>query len=161
MNSTFASNVPLRRSIRPTDLHKQAPSLLFGAYMKAIIVDDSRTDSYIAAQVARTYFDEVEVYGTPLELHTALAKQQLPDLILMDLHIGALHNGISELDTIRKQNNEASVIPIIMVTASTNVVQHNFAMEIGASAVIAKPLTKEKLAPLLSYLIPQIVVEGK
>lgn len=129
--------------------------------MKAIILDDSRTDAHLAAQVAKVFFDEVEVCGTPMEFKAALNSKQLPELILMDIHIGDLHNGIAEVDTIRRESNEASIIPIIVVTASTNAALHKLATDCGASGVIVKPISKEKLAPLLAMLVPQIVVEGK
>ncbi|WP_178129918.1 response regulator [Pseudomonas sp. MWU12-2323] len=129
--------------------------------MKVIILDDSRTDSYLASQVAQVYFDEVRVYGAPLELHTALATQRLPELILMDVHLGDLHNGIGELDSIRRKANEASIIPIIIVTASTDQALHSFALSCGASAVIVKPISREKLMPWLTRLLPQIDIEGK
>jgi CheY-like chemotaxis protein len=129
--------------------------------MKVMILDDSRTDSYLAAQVAKVYFDEVEVYGTPYELRIALSSKPLPHLAMFDIHIGDLHNGIGELDSIRRMNTEASKIPIIIVTASTDTALHAFAMECGASAVLVKPISKEKLAPLLAQLIPLIDVEGR
>lgn len=129
--------------------------------MKVMILEDSRTDSYLASQVAQVYFDEVEVYGAPLEFHTALASQRLPELILMDVSLGDLHNGIGELDSIRRRATEASIIPIIIVTSSTDPTLHNFAIDCGASAVLVKPISKEKLAPWLTLLVPHIEVEGK
>jgi CheY-like chemotaxis protein len=128
--------------------------------MKALILDDSRTDSYLATQVAKKYFNEVEVYGMPGEFQAALKKGPLPDLIFMDVHIGDLHNGISELETIKEQYTAASIIPIIVVTASTDESLHKFALSRGADAVIIKPISDAKLAPILRDLIPQLVVEG-
>lgn len=135
---------------------EQAICLLSGELMKVIILDDSRTDSYLAIQVAKNYFDEVEVYGTPSEFHASLKREPHPDLMLMDVHIGDLHNGIGELANIKEQYNSASFIPIIIVTASTDSALHELAMSNGADAVIVKPINKEKLEPILRDLLPQI-----
>lgn len=125
--------------------------------MKATILDDSRTDSFLASQVAKKYFSEVVVQGTPGEFHAGLRVEPLPDLILMDVHIGDLHNGISELATVREQYTAASLIPIVVVTASTDAALHAFARTQGANAVIVKPITVEKLESVLCELLPELV----
>lgn len=116
--------------------------------MKVLILDDSRTDAYLASKVAKEFFSDVVAVGTPGEFKNALG-MGLPDLILMDIHIGDLHNGISEIDEIRRRDNEASILPIFVVTASTDAKLHAFAMENGATAVLVKPLTPEALEPHL------------
>jgi CheY-like chemotaxis protein len=124
--------------------------------MKAFVVDDSRTDAYLASKVAKKYFSEVLTFGTPGEFKTALRAGDEPDLILMDIHIGDLHNGISEVANIKEEYTSASLIPIIIITASTDEALHKFAMSNGAEAVIVKPISEEKLEPLLRALLPQI-----
>lgn len=125
--------------------------------MKVTILDDSRTDSFLASQVAKNYFPEVEVHGTPGEFHAGLRVEPLPDLILMDVHIGDLHNGIGELATVREQYTAASLIPIVVVTASTDAALHAFARTQGANAVIVKPITVQKLESVLCELLPELV----
>jgi len=127
--------------------------------MKVIILDDSRTDSYLASKVAMPYFSEIEVYGMPGEFHSALKKEPLADMILMDVHIGNLHNGIGELASIKEQYTAASLIPVVVVTASTDVALHDFARRNGAVEVIVKPITDEKLKPILLELFPELVAE--
>lgn len=127
--------------------------------MKVIILDDSRTDSYLATQVAKPYFSEIEVYGMPGEFHSALKKEPLADLILMDVHIGDLHNGVSELASIKEQYTAASLIPIVVVTASTDAALHAFARRSGADEVIVKPITDDKLKPVLRALLPELIAE--
>lgn len=116
--------------------------------MKVLILDDSRTDAYLATQVAKEFFDEVRAVGTPQEFQAALASG-VPDLILMDIHIGDLHNGIAEIDQVRRQDSEASIVPMFIVTASKDEKLHAFALESGATAVITKPITADALEPLL------------
>ncbi|MFL1449408.1 response regulator [Pseudomonas tritici] len=127
--------------------------------MKALILDDSRTDTYLAIQVATQFFDAVEAYGTPAELHAALKQEPLPELILLDVHVGDLHNGINELDTIKSAYVAASLIPIIVVTASTDESLHSFALSCGAEAVIVKPISVEKLESVLRLSLPEVVLE--
>lgn len=128
--------------------------------MKITILDDSRTDAYLATQVAKNYFNDVEVHGTPGEFHAALKIEPQPDLILMDIHIGDLHNGISELASLKEQYTSASSIPVIVVTASTDSALHAFAESNGADAVIVKPISIEKLDPILQRLLPHAIPEG-
>lgn len=128
--------------------------------MKVTILDDSRTDSFLATQVAQRFFPEVVVHGTPGEFHSGLRIEPLPDLILMDIHIGDLHNGIGELATVREQYTAASLIPIVVVTASTDAALHSFARAQGASAVIIKPITVEKLEFVLADLLPECMAAG-
>lgn len=125
--------------------------------MKVLILDDSRTDAYLATQVASQFFDTVEAYGTPAELHAALKREPLPDLLLFDVHVGDLHNGINELDTIKAPYDAASVVPVFVVTASTDEALHDFAIRSGADAVIVKPITSEKLEALLRTFVPKAV----
>lgn len=116
--------------------------------MKVLILDDSRTDAYLASQIAKVFFDSVRVVGTPQDFYRALAAET-PDLILMDIHIGDLHNGVAEIDSVRRQRTPASIVPMFVVTASTDQKLHALAMECGATAVLAKPLSADALEPLL------------
>lgn len=133
---------------------QQASACFLVPIMKVSILDDSRTDSYLASKVAQQFFDVVEVHGLPGDFRAALRKEPLPDLILMDVHIGDLHNGIAELATIKDQYNEASLIPIVVVTASADEAMHAFAQSQGAHAVIVKPITVEKLQAVIADLLP-------
>jgi CheY-like chemotaxis protein len=129
--------------------------------MKAMILDDSKTDSYLASQVASSFFDDVQVFGTPYEFRVALASNPLPHICFLDIHIGDLHSGIGELDLIRSAATEVSNIPVIIVTASTDPALHKFAIECGANAVIVKPITKDKMAPWVQLLVPEYESEGQ
>lgn len=127
--------------------------------MKVTILDDSRTDSYLAGKVAGRFFSDVVICGTPHEFRESM-KGSLPELILLDVHIGDMHNGINILDEIRTSHSEASIVPIVVLTSSNDERIHKHAMECGASHVLTKPLTEEKLAPLLQRLIPGFPVAG-
>nr|WP_192963308.1 response regulator [Pseudomonas fluorescens]CEK42110.1 hypothetical protein PQBR57_0157 [Pseudomonas fluorescens SBW25] len=128
--------------------------------MKITILDDSRTDAYVATQVAKTFFEVVEVHGTPGEFHASLKIDPHPDLILIDVHIGDLHNGISELANLKERYTAASSIPVIVVTASTDESLHAFAVSNGADAVIVKPISVDKLLPILKLVLPHVITEG-
>lgn len=120
---------------------------------RVVILDDSRTDAYVASKVASTFFQEVVKCGTPHEFYESISNQ-LPDLILLDVHIGDLHNGINILDDLRRSKSEVSIIPIVVITSSKDERMHKQAINAGASKVLIKPLTEEKLAPLLNTLLP-------
>lgn len=120
---------------------------------KCLILDDSRTDAYLAEKVAKEFFDDVTVCGTHSGFRTALANG-MPDLIFMDIHLGDLRDGITIVDECRKDDSDVSIVPIVVVTASSDSSLHEKAINCGASAVITKPLSAEKVRPLLPKLIP-------
>ena len=121
--------------------------------LSALILDDSRTDAYVAQCVAEQFFDNVTVCGTPHDFKLA-ALSNIPDVIFMDVHIGDLHNGVAIVDEIRRESSELSIVPIVVVTSSKDESVHNLAMECRASGIIVKPLTRERLLPLLPQLLP-------
>lgn len=128
--------------------------------MKVIILDDSRTDAYLATQVAKKYFSVVEVVGTPGEFRAALRAEPKTNFCIVDIHLGDLHSGISEMASMRELNTSFSSIPVVVVTASTDASLHAFALSNGADAVIVKPISAEKLEPILRALIPGAISVG-
>ena len=79
-------------------------------------------------------------------------KDLQPDLVLMDLTMPIL-NGILATEIIRNLG-EVNEIPIIALTAYNDLYQKK-AIEAGCNEVIEKPLSLDKLQPLLNqYLHP-------
>ena len=77
-------------------------------------------------------------------------KDQHPDLVLMDLMMPIL-DGIIATEIIRTLE-EANEIPIIALTAYNDLYQRK-ALEVGCNEVIEKPLSLEKLQPLLTQYL--------
>lgn len=84
----------------------------------------SRVFTYMDAQVA---LDDMHIIG--------------PDLILLDIFLGH-HNGLEILDSLRKQGYN---MPVIMMTAFSDIKMAVRAMKLGAEDFIVKPLDLEQL----------------
>jgi twitching motility two-component system response regulator PilH len=81
-----------------------------------------------------------------------VAKQQLPDLILMDVVMPNL-NGFQATRTISK-NPDTSHIPIVLVTTKDQETDRVWGMRQGAKAYVTKPIKEDELAKTLQELLP-------
>ncbi|GAA0241757.1 twitching motility response regulator PilH [Rhodanobacter caeni] len=80
-----------------------------------------------------------------------VAKQQLPDLILMDVVMPNL-NGFQATRTISK-NPDTSHIPIVLVTTKDQETDRVWGMRQGAKAYVTKPIKEDELARTLQDLL--------
>ncbi|KQX99770.1 two-component system response regulator [Rhodanobacter sp. Root480] len=80
-----------------------------------------------------------------------VAKQQLPDLILMDVVMPNL-NGFQATRTISK-NPGTSHIPIVLVTTKDQETDRVWGMRQGAKAYVTKPIKEDELAKTLQELL--------
>lgn len=78
------------------------------------------------------------------------AKQQCPDLILMDISLPVV-DGLTATRTIRKCSNQAQM-PIIAVTAFGKN-YYDKAIEAGCNDLIDKPVDFDLLEPILSHYL--------
>jgi len=81
-----------------------------------------------------------------------VAKQQLPDLILMDVVMPNL-NGFQATRTISKNPGTAH-IPIVLVTTKDQETDRVWGMRQGAKAYVTKPIKEDELARTLQELLP-------
>jgi twitching motility two-component system response regulator PilH len=81
-----------------------------------------------------------------------VAKQQRPDLILMDVVMPNL-NGFQATRTISK-NPETAHIPIILVTTKDQETDKVWGMRQGARAYVTKPIREEDLVNALNEFLP-------
>jgi twitching motility two-component system response regulator PilH len=81
-----------------------------------------------------------------------VAKQELPDLILMDVVMPNL-NGFQATRTISK-NPETAHIPIILVTTKDQETDKVWGMRQGAKAYVTKPIKEEDLIKTVNEFLP-------
>ena len=81
-----------------------------------------------------------------------VAKQELPDLILMDVVMPNL-NGFQATRTISK-NPETAHIPIILVTTKDQETDKVWGMRQGAKAYVTKPIKEDDLVKTLNEFLP-------
>jgi len=80
------------------------------------------------------------------------AKQEMPDLILMDVVMPNL-NGFQATRTISK-NADTAHIPIILVTTKDQETDKVWGMRQGAKAYVTKPIKEEELVKALQEFLP-------
>ncbi len=108
-------------------------------YTIVVIEDDPLVNSTLA-DILSSKFSRVETYTDPQkaqdELHTIGA-----DLILLDIFLGHA-NGLDILEQLRKQGYQ---MPVIIMTAFSDIKMAVRAMKLGAEDFITKPIDLEQL----------------
>jgi CheY-like chemotaxis protein len=96
--------------------------------------------------------EEYEVIGATDGLQgIALAKSQLPDLILMDIELPGM-SGIDAFKQIRK-SRETQHIPVLALTASAMVADREAILSHGFDAFIAKPIMNDSFHKILKEVL--------
>jgi DNA-binding response OmpR family regulator len=80
-----------------------------------------------------------------------VAEQEQPDLILMDVMM-PLMNGYDACKRI-KENPKTTHIPVVMVSAKSQVAEQTQGIESGASGYIVKPFTPKELVAQVTELL--------
>lgn len=109
---------------------------------KILIVDDSPTEIHVMTQILEGAGHQI-ISAPNGEDGIEVAKQQLPDLILMDVVMPGL-NGFQATRKLSK-SPETKDIPVIMVTTKDQDTDKEWAMRQGAKAYLVKPLDKKAL----------------
>ncbi len=119
---------------------------------KILIVDDDRT----TASVIKLQLQNLG-YQVPVLAHSApqaidYAREHLPDLILMDIHLGEGPDGIDAANSIQRE----LFIPIIYVTAHADDITFQRAKRSHPLGYINKPLRDNDLRTTLELALEQI-----
>jgi twitching motility two-component system response regulator PilH len=109
---------------------------------KVLIVDDAQVD---AMNLRRIFSDAgwVVVVATGGNEGVALAKTELPDLILMDVNMPGL-DGFSATRQIM-QDPSTKGIPVVFVTSKDQKADRVFAQMLGAKGFVTKPYTDDQV----------------
>ena len=116
-----------------------------------LYVEDNEFNRKIVRQLlSRTSYRLVEANDG--EAGVAAAREQLPDLILMDVQLPKM----SGLDATRVLKGDATTahIPIIVITSFALSGDDRKAMDAGASSYLAKPYSPRDLLALIRNLAP-------
>lgn len=126
---------------------------------KILIVDDSKTDTYVARKVAEELFDEVRSVHSVDAMFKELETFR-PDICTMDINLSDHLNGISLVAEIRALDSDVSVMPIVILSSRQMPSDKQIAANAGASGYIVKPVTVESLTDTACKLIPGFVPKG-
>jgi two-component system cell cycle response regulator DivK len=116
-----------------------------------LYVEDNEFNRKIVRQLlSRTSYRLVEANDG--EAGVAAAREQLPDLILMDVQLPKM----SGLDATRLLKGDATTahIPIIVITSFALSGDDRKAMDAGASSYLAKPYSPRDLLALIRNFAP-------
>ena len=101
-----------------------------------LIVDDTPLNIQILAEaLTRDY--RVKVAASGKKAFEVIAKQGVPDLILLDIMMPEMDG--YEVCRRLKSNHSTQNIPVIFVTAKTDMVDEEYGLRLGAADYIAKP----------------------
>src|SRR5690625_1079939 len=114
---------------------------------KVLIVDDSPTETYKLTSMLEKSGHEVLTAETG-EDGIAIAKKELPDVVLMDIVMPGL-NGFQATRELTKAP-ETARIPGIIVTTKEQQTDRVWGMRQGANDFLVKPVTAETLTAAIT-----------
>lgn len=120
---------------------------------KILYVEDNEYNRKIVRQLLKRSACRL-IEAADGETGVALAQQELPDLILMDVQLPRM----SGLDATKLLTTEAATrhIPIIVITSYALSGDREKAIQAGASSYLAKPYSPSELLAMVKQFLPDI-----
>lgn len=109
---------------------------------RVLIVDDSPTETYVFQGMLEKHGFEVLTADNGAD-GVALARQELPDVVLMDIVMPGL-NGFQATRQLTKGADTAH-IPVIIVTTKDQETDRVWGRRQGASGYLVKPVAEDEL----------------
>ena len=119
------------------------------AIRKVLIVDDSPTETYKLTSMLEKNGHTVITAGNG-EDGVAMAKAELPHLVLMDIVMPGL-NGFQATRQLSKAPETAN-IPVIIVTTKDQETDRVWGMRQGAKAYLTKPIDEKELLSTIAQV---------
>ncbi|MCF5381964.1 diguanylate cyclase [Pseudomonas syringae] len=120
---------------------------------RVLLVEDSNTDAYLAKSFMESVGVEVQRIESATGVLNAIESFQ-PDLIISDLHMPDCEG--DQMARIIRQDREATM-PIIFLSAESNIEKQLFALGSGADGFIRKPLHEQPFIKVLKSTIRRSV----
>ncbi|MDO3383179.1 twitching motility response regulator PilH [Gilvimarinus algae] len=117
---------------------------------RVLIIDDSPTETYKLTTMLEKSGHAV-LTAPNGEEGVALARKELPDVVLMDIVMPGL-NGFQATRQLTKAPETAN-IPVIIVTTKDQQTDRVWGMRQGARAYLAKPITADVLMNAINEVI--------
>lgn len=83
----------------------------------------------------------------------AKAQQQRPDIVLLDVMMPGM-DGFTVCETLRQQSETAD-LPIIMLSAKTDLASVNKGIRLGATEYLTKPISPDELTQQVQNVLEQ------
>jgi twitching motility two-component system response regulator PilH len=117
---------------------------------RVLIIDDSPTETHKLTSILEKNGHAV-LTADNAEAGIALAKKELPDLVLMDVVMPGL-NGFQATRQLTK-TPETAHIPVIMVTTKDQQTDRVWGMRQGAKAYLSKPIDPPVLMATMAEVL--------
>jgi PleD family two-component response regulator len=120
---------------------------------RILMVDDDDDDVMVLIQVLQSLDNSIEVKSTisgPSAIKLLMTESK-PDLVFLDLVMPGM-DGIECLTKL-KSNRTTKRVPVILYTSSTNEVEKNLALKLGALDVLMKTSNMETLTQRLRDIV--------
>lgn len=117
--------------------------------MKVLIADDDRDLCQLLGAVLRSQGHEV-VFAFDAAQALTVARTSTPDIIVLDINMPG-GTGAGALEKL-KFNMKTSMIPVLVITASTDERLSTTMQQIGAAEFMQKPLDMEKFCEALQQI---------
>lgn len=119
-----------------------------GNDIRVLIIDDSSSMRKIVRQLLRHKgIKQVEEAGDGKRALAMLRDKGMPDpeVIICDVHMDGM-DGVEFCNAVRRDSEIRNRnIPIIMLTGDTNQLVHDVSRQVGAVAVLTKPVSEDDL----------------
>lgn len=125
--------------------------------MKILIIDDSKTARMFVRKCVEMILPDQSLVFIEAEngaLAYDMLKKEKIDVILSDVNMPVM-SGFTFLRNIKMENDIAD-IPIIFITSLANDARNENLKQLGAYAVISKPIKAKELAPVLKEVVLKI-----
>ena len=121
-----------------TPCNSELFSFLGSGSFKVLYVEDDSDNRELIRQILRKYSNVELLCAQDGESGVELARDQLPDLILMDINLPGM-NGVAAFRELRGEENTAS-IPVIAMSADALASEIKKVVDEGFSTYITKPI---------------------
>ncbi|HET7290410.1 MAG TPA: response regulator [Thermodesulfobacteriota bacterium] len=123
---------------------------------KVLLIEDEESLRNLYTRILSTKNYEVEAAADG-EIALSLLKQFRPDVIVLDI-VMPHYNGV-EILKILKNDGELKSIPVVMLTALSEMRKITECLDMGAVGYITKDSTVEEIVHRLNFLIESIGVQ--
>ena len=143
--SSFRLVLPLPEATFQPELSPSTPALAREALVRALVVDDNRTNQEVARALLEALGLTVETAASGQEGLTALATGGF-DVVFMDIHMPGM-SGIEALAAIRASGQET--LPVVALTADAMTGERERLLALGFNDYLSKPIEPAALVRAL------------
>ena len=124
--------------------------------MKILVVDDERAVRESLRRALELEGYEIELAGDGSEALYRLESTEEPDAMILDV----LMPGVDGLEVCRRIRGSGSKLPVLMLTARTEVEDRVAGLDAGADDYVTKPFALEELLARVRALLRRATEEG-